>query len=101
MALSRGHRTLKEGARLRLEHGGALRVVGHVHEGRPVIASDDGTPIAEILASSGLLALPHYIRRGVAAEDLDDYQTVYARSLGAIAAPTAGLHFTDALLAEL
>jgi S-adenosylmethionine:tRNA ribosyltransferase-isomerase len=82
MALARGHRALKEGARLRLENGGALRVVGYVREGR-------------------LLALPHYIRREVGSEDLDDYQTVYARSLGAIAAPTAGLHFTAALLAEL
>jgi S-adenosylmethionine:tRNA ribosyltransferase-isomerase len=101
MALARGRRALKQGARLRLENGGALRVVGYRHEGRPVIASDEGTPIAEMLAASGLLALPHYIRREVGAEDLDDYQTVYARSPGSIAAPTAGLHFTDALLAEL
>ena len=101
MALTRAHRALKEGARLRLENGGTLRIVGYAHEGRPLIASDDGTPIAQMLTASGLLALPHYIRRAVGAEDLDDYQTVYARSLGAIAAPTAGLHFTDSLLAEL
>ena len=101
MALARGHRALKEGACLRLENGGVLRVVGYVRQGRTVIASEDGTPIAATLTGSGQLALPHYIRRDVGSEDLDDYQTVYARSPGAIAAPTAGLHFTDALLAEL
>jgi S-adenosylmethionine:tRNA ribosyltransferase-isomerase len=101
MALTRAHRALKDGARLHLENGGALRVVGYAREGRLIIASDDGTPIEEMLIASGLLALPHYIRREVGAQDLDDYQTVYARSRGAIAAPTAGLHFTDPLLAEL
>jgi S-adenosylmethionine:tRNA ribosyltransferase-isomerase len=101
LALTRAHRALKEGARLHLENGGALRVAGYAHDGRPLIASDDDTPIAQVLTASGLLALPHYIRRKVGTEDLDDYQTVYARSLGAIAAPTAGLHFTDSLLAEL
>ena len=101
MAVTRAHRALKEGARLRLETGGVLRIVGYAHAGRPLIASDDGTPIAQMLTASGLLALPPYIRREVGAEDFDDYQTVYARSLGAIAAPTAGLHFTNSLLAEL
>src|SRR5215469_1055122 len=61
MALTRAHRALKEGAHLRLENGGALRVVGYAREGRVLIASDDGTPIAEMLITLGLLALPHYI----------------------------------------
>jgi len=101
MAMMRAHRGLKEGTRLLLENGLALKIVGHGHEGRPLVASDSGTSIEEILRSSGLLALPHYIRRDVGAEDIADYQTVYAQPVGAIAAPTAGLHFTDALLAHL
>lgn len=49
----------------------------------------------------GHLALPPYIRRPDAAGDRDRYQTVYARSSGAIAAPTAGLHFSKETLAAL
>ena len=52
-----------------------------------------------LLESYGHVPLPPYIHReGSRPEDRDRYQTVYARSPGAIAAPTAGLHFTDALL---
>ena len=101
MAMMRSHRGLKEGTRLLLENGLALKIVGHGRDGRPLIASDSGISIEEILRSSGLLALPHYIRRDVGAGDIADYQTVYAQPVGAIAAPTAGLHFTDALLAHL
>jgi S-adenosylmethionine:tRNA ribosyltransferase-isomerase len=49
----------------------------------------------------GHLALPPYIRRPDAAADRDRYQTVYARESGAIAAPTAGLHFSPEMLAPL
>lgn len=49
----------------------------------------------------GHVPLPPYIRRADAAVDRQTYQTVYARSDGAVAAPTAGLHFSDALLADL
>ena len=49
----------------------------------------------------GHLALPPYIRRPDAADDRERYQTVYARSAGAIAAPTAGLHFSQETLAAL
>ncbi len=49
----------------------------------------------------GRLALPHYMNRESEAADAQRYQTVYAQELGAIAAPTAGLHFTPELLAQL
>ncbi len=101
IAMMRTHRGLKEGARLTLDSGCILRVIGFARQGRPIVASENGTPIDAILKKTGLLALPHYIRRDVGAEDLRDYQTVYASVEGAIAAPTAGLHFTDALLARL
>jgi S-adenosylmethionine:tRNA ribosyltransferase-isomerase len=49
----------------------------------------------------GHLALPHYMNRESGPEDRDRYQTTFAREEGAIAAPTAGLHFTPELLAQL
>ena len=49
----------------------------------------------------GALALPHYMGRDSDAKDLDRYQTTFAREEGAIAAPTAGLHFTPEMLAQL
>src|SRR5271156_4553766 len=98
IALARTHRPLREGLRLLLDDGHALRVVGHARPGRPLVISDDGTPIETMLTEAGVPALPHYIRRPPGPEDLTEYQTVYADKLGAVAAPTAGLHFTDDLL---
>ncbi|WP_066078665.1 tRNA preQ1(34) S-adenosylmethionine ribosyltransferase-isomerase QueA [Bergeriella denitrificans] len=61
----------------------------------------DSRNVYELLEQYGKLPLPPYIER--AADDSDDsrYQTVYAKHQGAVAAPTAGLHFTDGLLAAL
>ncbi|MDR0375573.1 MAG: tRNA preQ1(34) S-adenosylmethionine ribosyltransferase-isomerase QueA [Treponema sp.] len=53
------------------------------------------------LDAHGHIPLPPYIKRPDAPEDGDRYQTVYAKSVGSAAAPTAGLHFTEALLARL
>ena len=56
----------------------------------------------ELLERVGKVPLPHYIRGGdMVDSDLEDYQTVYARKPGAVAAPTAGLHFTEPLLRQL
>ena len=55
----------------------------------------------EVQNMCGHLPLPPYIRRSAGNSDSDRYQTVFARHTGAVAAPTAGLHFTDELLAEL
>src|SRR5271170_5776416 len=96
IALARTHRGLREGTRLKLEDGRGLRVAGYFKPGRPLIASDDA-PIAELLEAHGAPALPHYIRRPVSRDDLADYQTIYAGPPGAVAAPTAGLHFTSEL----
>ena len=57
-----------------------------------------GAALTEALQSHGAMPLPPYIRRAADAQDRDDYQTVFARREGAVAAPTAGLHFTDRLL---
>lgn len=82
--------------------GGGLRgtVVAVAASGRYHVAFE-GTPLAEALPRLGTAPLPPYIHRpdGLADErDAEDYQTVFAREDGAIAAPTAGLHFTGSLL---
>ncbi|MEX1082397.1 MAG: tRNA preQ1(34) S-adenosylmethionine ribosyltransferase-isomerase QueA [Halofilum sp. (in: g-proteobacteria)] len=60
-----------------------------------------GVPLTERLERYGEIPLPPYIERAPEQADAERYQTVYARSLGAVAAPTAGLHFDAAVLAEL
>jgi S-adenosylmethionine:tRNA ribosyltransferase-isomerase len=65
-----------------------------------------GASVEDLLERHGRMPLPPYIRRDpadarLAARDRERYQTVYARERGAVAAPTAGLHFTPELLAEL
>jgi S-adenosylmethionine:tRNA ribosyltransferase-isomerase len=57
--------------------------------------------VYDILEASGKLPLPPYIERSAEQDDDERYQTVYAREQGAVAAPTAGLHFTDDMLATL
>jgi S-adenosylmethionine:tRNA ribosyltransferase-isomerase len=58
-------------------------------------------PFAEVLRAAGHLPLPPYLHRPDTAQDAVRYQTVYAAREGAVAAPTAGLHFTPEVLAEL
>ena len=59
------------------------------------------SPVLEVLAAVGEVPLPPYIAHPAAPEDEGRYQTVYAREPGAVAAPTAGLHFDEAMLAAL
>lgn len=58
-------------------------------------------PSAEIIAECGVVPLPPYIRRSALPPDAERYQTVYAEHPGAVAAPTAGLHFTDGILSDI
>jgi S-adenosylmethionine:tRNA ribosyltransferase-isomerase len=101
IALARTRRPLQHGTRLLLDNGQSLRVAGYSQPGRLILSSEEGIPIENILRESGTLALPHYIRREVSDADSSDYQTVFAQETGAVAAPTAGLHFTEELLQEL
>ncbi len=101
LALMRAHRPLKDSTRLLLDDGHALRIVGYARYGRPIVIGENSVSIDEILRSRGTLALPHYIHRAVDSADFDDYQTVYATHPGAIAAPTAGLHFTGEVFKQL
>ncbi len=74
-------------------------------EGICLLKVETQTSAAEVLERVGFPPLPPYIRRdrdpAVAQDDLRRYQTVYARQPGAVAAPTAGLHFTDELIERL
>jgi len=60
-----------------------------------------GAGSADLIERHGSIPLPPYIRRDATEDDLDRYQTVYAESPGAVAAPTAGLHFTPEILAAI
>ncbi len=84
------------------EGGARLRVAAVEPDGVRVIERLDGT-IDDLLRTHGLPPLPPYITRHAkpGPEDAERYQTVYARTPGSIAAPTAGLHFSDELLARL
>jgi len=61
----------------------------------------NGTPVAEVLEAKGHIPLPPYIQRADVSLDRERYQTVYARQSGAVAAPTAGLHFDEEILSEI
>jgi len=103
LAFVRNARRLKVGDRI--DFGAGLH--GIVVEKRPEgeihwrFESDDPLEIA--LERAGQMPLPPYIarKRAIDAQDRSDYQTLYAREDGAVAAPTAGLHFTPELLAAL
>lgn len=72
-----------------------VRVTGR-HEALFVLHSE--TPWAELLAAQGEMPIPPYLERAVLESDKQRYQTVFAKHSGAVAAPTAGLHFDEALL---
>lgn len=62
---------------------------------------DDTVAFSEILDAFGELPIPPYLNRETEKRDLEEYQTVYSKIKGSVAAPTAGLHFTDVLLSKL
>ena len=62
---------------------------------------DGQTAFSEVLEAIGELPIPPYLNRATEEKDLTTYQTVYSKIKGSVAAPTAGLHFTPAVLADL
>ena len=56
---------------------------------------------SEIISAAGEIPIPPYLNRNTEDSDTDDYQTVYSRVEGSVAAPTAGLHFTDKVLSDI
>jgi S-adenosylmethionine:tRNA ribosyltransferase-isomerase len=63
--------------------------------------NDDSMNFAEVLHHAGAIPLPPYIKRAVERSDEERYQTIYAHHKGSVAAPTAGLHFTDRVFERL
>lgn len=87
----------KAGARIALDAGGEAEVLGRDGEFYHLrFHVDEG--LESWLLKAGRLPLPPYIQRAPGADDAERYQTVFARQVGAVAAPTAGLHFDEALL---
>ncbi len=97
--LARPGRKARPGSRLELAPGIEVEVLARESDGRLRVRFTE--PIEPHLERLGHVPLPPYIKRPDAPADRERYQTVYARRPGAIAAPTAGLHFTSELLAEL
>jgi S-adenosylmethionine:tRNA ribosyltransferase-isomerase len=93
-AMARG--TLRDGEHLELDGGLTASVEGPPADGFITLRLPDGDPGSH-LERFGKVPLPPYIRREADARDRDDYQTVFARALGSVAAPTSGLHFTPAV----
>jgi S-adenosylmethionine:tRNA ribosyltransferase-isomerase len=84
----------------------AASAVEKLEEGQYTLRVDSDHPATQLLSKLGRMPLPPYIKREKDHDERDDfdrerYQTVYAQASGSIAAPTAGLHFTQSLLREL
>jgi len=96
----RASKSPKPGARIRFADAIAARVTGR--EGDLFrVEFDPARTVLDWLELYGEIPLPPYIDRGAEAEDEARYQTVYASNPGAVAAPTAGLHFDETMLATL
>ena len=98
LAQVRASKSPQAGSRLRLEGELDVEVLGREGEFYRLRFADDA---AELIERHGRLPLPPYIERQVEAPDELRYQTVYARERGSVAAPTAGLHFDQDMLAQL
>ncbi|MBI2993962.1 MAG: tRNA preQ1(34) S-adenosylmethionine ribosyltransferase-isomerase QueA [Gammaproteobacteria bacterium] len=100
LAQVRSGQSLRPGSTILIENGVELEVRSR-QGGFFVLAYCGEQPLLEMLEAAGHVPLPPYIRRPDRDTDRDRYQTVFARHPGAVAAPTAGLHFTQALLERL
>ncbi|WP_028916066.1 MULTISPECIES: tRNA preQ1(34) S-adenosylmethionine ribosyltransferase-isomerase QueA [Pseudoxanthomonas] len=96
----RASKSPKEGSRIVLDGGGEAEVLGRDGEFFRLRFAVPGG-LESWLLKVGRLPLPPYIRREPGQDDAERYQTVFARNVGAVAAPTAGLHFDEPLLEKL
>ncbi len=87
-------------SQITLDNGLKLKIIGR-EGGMFILELQGDRTVNEVLAEVGHMPLPPYIQRDDAPVDYERYQTVYARQPGAVAAPTAGLHFSDEILQKL
>lgn len=99
LAQIRASKSPKPGTRLLLEDGSEISVTGR--KGDFFCLRTEQENMLALLKRLGHVPLPPYIRRQDKAVDQERYQTVYAKIAGAVAAPTAGLHFDEATIADL
>jgi S-adenosylmethionine:tRNA ribosyltransferase-isomerase len=98
----RASKVPKPGSHLVLNGNIQVRVLEFARDrGMFLLAFDTTTPIIKILNQYGEIPLPPYMERGAEVADKDRYQTVYANPIGSVAAPTAGLHFSQELLEKI
>jgi S-adenosylmethionine:tRNA ribosyltransferase-isomerase len=102
-AFIRNGRRLSEGDRVEFGEGVSATATERAVDGSWLLTFAGDEPVELLLARAGRMPLPPYIasRRATDAADADDYQTMFASNPGAVAAPTASLHFTPALMAAL
>jgi len=98
-AFVRPGRKLGIGQRVRFDADFSAEIVGRGERGERVVRLR-GDNIYAAIERVGHMPLPPYIKRDDRLEDRERYQTVFARERGSVAAPTAGLHFTDEILAR-
>jgi S-adenosylmethionine:tRNA ribosyltransferase-isomerase len=97
-ALVRPGAKLRVGKRIEIGAELSVEIVDVLADGNRVVRLETPLGLEEALFRYGRIPLPPYIERAVEEADAERYQTVYAREAGSVAAPTAGLHFTPALL---
>ena len=97
LAMVRASKSPKEGGRLLLDGGAEAVVTGRDDD---LFALEFSVDVLPFLDAHGAVPLPPYLERDADDSDVERYQTVYAKDPGAVAAPTAGLHFDEAMLEE-
>jgi len=102
-AFVRNAKRVREGDRIEFDGGVAAVAGSKASDGSVLLIFEGEEPVELLLERAGTMPLPPYIagKRPPDAQDLDDYQTMFAREAGAVAAPTASLHFTPRLMAAL
>src|SRR4029079_8624892 len=91
----------KPGRRVDIAPGFAAEILEVTERRTRIVRLESELPLDDAIERFGHVSLPPYIDRADAAPDAERYQTVFARETGSVAAPTAGLHFTDDLLERI
>jgi S-adenosylmethionine:tRNA ribosyltransferase-isomerase len=101
LAMGRASKGLRAGEQIAFEDAALTATIVGPRDGSLEVELRGEPDVSTCVQRSGQIPLPPYIRRAPAPEDSERYQTVYAAHEGAVAAPTAGLHLSERLLAEL